>query len=140
MRLMSTYFPGEEYLPWMMNQIKQDVEMQEEVDIVNEFWNKVATSQVGRQATLDTQHVATDGHKLYVWWPGVMDAIFKDIVHLGHAKSTIRTAVTEEPYYIGKPLIAWGRRTMSVKSCPSTWPRLRKSLNKSLLSVKLTFN
>lgn len=102
MRLMSTYFPGEEYLPWMMNQIKQDVEMQEEVDIVNEFWNKVATSQVGRQATLDTQHVATDGHKLYVWWPGVMDAIFKDIVHLGHAKSTIRTAVTEEPYYIGE--------------------------------------
>ncbi len=99
MRFMETYFPGEEYLPWMMNQIKQDVEMQEEVDIVTELWNKIASAQVDRAKTLTTEHVCTDGTYLFIWWPGVMDSIFKDIVQLGHAKSTIRTAVTEEPYY-----------------------------------------
>lgn len=99
MRLMSTYFPGEDYMGWMMNQIEQDVAMQEEVDIVNEFWNKVASSQVGPRPLLTSDHVSTDGNRLYVWWPGVMDSIYKDIAHLGHAKSTIRTAVSEEPYY-----------------------------------------
>lgn len=99
MRFMETYFPGEEYLPWMMNQIKQDVAMQEEVDIVNELWNKIASSQVDRHKSISTEHVVSDGTTLFVWWPGVMDTIFKDIANLGHAKSTIRTAVTEEPYY-----------------------------------------
>ena len=102
MRFMETYFPGEQYIPWMMNQIRQDVEMQEEVDIVNEFWSKVASAQVGRQAVLSAEHVMTDGAKLYLWWPGTMDSIGKDIKHLGHARSTIRTAITEEPYYIGE--------------------------------------
>lgn len=99
MRFMNTYFPGEDYMAWMMNQIRQDVAMQEEVDIVNEFWNKVASSQVGRQATISTEHVCTDGIHLFVWWSGVMDTIFKDMQNLGHAKSTIRTAVMDEKYY-----------------------------------------
>ena len=99
MRFMNTYFPGEDYMSWMMGQIKQDVAMQEEVDLINEFWSKVATSQVGRTPTITSDHVTTDGAQLFVWWPGVMDTIFNDIAQLGHAKSTIRTAVTEEPYY-----------------------------------------
>lgn len=100
MRFMETYFPGEEYIPWMMNQIKQDVEMQEEVDIVNELWNKIASAQVDRQRSINTEHVKSDGTHLFVWWPGVMDTIFKDIASLGHAKSTIRTALMEERYYV----------------------------------------
>jgi DNA primase (bacterial type) len=100
MRFMTTYFPGEEYLPWMMNQISQDVAMQEEVDIVNELWNKIATCQVDRRETITTEHVSTDGTHLYLWWPGVMESIFRDMTHLGHAKSTIRTAVTDEKYFL----------------------------------------
>lgn len=102
MRFMTTYFPGEDYIGWMMDQIKQDVALQEEVDIVNEFWNKVASAQVGRNPALTAEHVTTDGAKLYVWWPGTMDSIERDIQHLGHARSTIRTAVTEEAYYTGE--------------------------------------
>jgi hypothetical protein len=100
MRFMETYFPGEQYIPWMMNQIKQDVEMQEEVDIVNELWNKIASAQVDRQRSINSEHVKSDGTHLFVWWPGVMDTIFKDIASLGHAKSTIRTALMEERYYV----------------------------------------
>jgi 5S rRNA maturation endonuclease (ribonuclease M5) len=102
MRFMETYFPGEEYLPWMMEQIKQDVVMQEEVDIVTEFWNKIASCQVSSRPSLTSEHVTTDGKKLYVWFPGTIDAMEREIAHLGHARSTIRTAITEEPYFTGE--------------------------------------
>lgn len=102
MRYMETYFPGEEYLPWMMDQIKQDVVMQEEVDIVTEFFNKIASSQVAARPLLTAEHVTTDGKKLYIWFPGTIDAMGREIEHMGHARSTIRTAITEEPYYAGE--------------------------------------
>lgn len=102
MRFMETYFPGEEYLPWMMNQIKQDVVMQEEVDIVTEFWNKIASCQVSSRQEISSEHVTTDGKKLYVWFPGTMDALGREMAGLGHGRSTIRTAITEEAYFSGE--------------------------------------
>lgn len=100
-RFMNTYFPGEEYMPWMLEQIRQDVEMQTEVDIVTEVWSKIASHQVGRNPDITLDHVDTDGKKLYIWWPAVMDILDRELAHLGHAKSTIRTAMLEEPYYEG---------------------------------------
>jgi len=120
MRFMKTYFPGEEYLPWMVNQIKQDVVMQEEVDIVTEFFNKIASCQVSARPSVTGDHVTTDGTKLYVWFPGTIDAMEREISHMGHAKSTIRTAIMEESYFCGETTHRMGtanhqRRVLSFK-------------------------
>lgn len=115
MQFMATYFPGEDYIGWMMNQIRQDVAMQEEVDIVNELWEKIATAQVGARPVITADHVMADGQNLYVWWPGTINTMERELQHLGHARSTIRTAITEEPYYRGETTKRMGTANHSRK-------------------------
>lgn len=94
--------------------------MQEEVDIVTEFFNKIASCQVSARPSVTSDHVTTDGTKLYVWFPGTIDAMEREISHMGHAKSTIRTAIMEESYFCGETTHRMGtanhqRRVLSFK-------------------------
>lgn len=111
LKLCAKYLPEFDYMEYMFQAAREDVERQQEDNTLTEFWNIVEGMQAaGENAKIDGTHLRVEGDFLHVWFAEVFRIVSKeDTKKEMFSKRAIMEALREEDYFVDE-----GRQKMGV--------------------------
>lgn len=101
LKLCKEYMPEFDYMAYMFEAAKEDVERQQEDNTLTEFWNVVEGLQVaGEQPKINSAHLKREGDLLYVWFAEVFRIVAREDARKdAFSKRAVMEALREEDYF-----------------------------------------
>ena len=112
MRLAERHLPGFSYLDYAISAADSNASDNQEVDIINHFWESVQILQSQVNVRVDTRHIMVKDDNLYIHIPTVYDLILNNRINKGsgvlHSRTAIVKSLEGEEYFAGKQQIRMG--------------------------------
>jgi 5S rRNA maturation endonuclease (ribonuclease M5) len=101
LKLASKYMPEFNYMEYMFEAAREDVERQTEDNTLTEFWNVVEGLQsAGESPKINSTHLKREGDNLYVWMAEVFRIVQKEEVKKdAFSKRAVMESLREEDYF-----------------------------------------
>lgn len=100
-KLCERYMPNFNYLQYLFDSAREDVDRQQEDDTNNEFWSVVEGLQSEERAKINSDHLRRDGSKLYVWFAEIFRIVQREGRNTdSFSKRAILESIREEDYFL----------------------------------------
>ena len=101
-KLAEKYIPDFDYLEYLFQAAKEDVEKQAEDDTLTEFWGAVEGIQSEERPKITSNHLKREGEELHVWFAEVFRIVQKEEIRGkdSFSKRAIMEALREEDYFM----------------------------------------
>lgn len=102
LKLTEKYMPKFNYLEYLFQAAKEDIEKQAEDDTLAEFWSTVEGIQAAERALISSDHIKRVGDELHVWFAEIFRIVEKESTkgRDSFSKRAIKESIEEEDYYM----------------------------------------
>lgn len=102
-QLSEKYFPGFDFMKFLMDACGTDVKVQQDNGFINKFFEHIEGLYVEERSQLTANHFKVADGKLYMWFPDIWRIYIqsrKDVTDEVFSREAIKNAIKEEKYFV----------------------------------------